>query len=63
MINNYIFEPFARAYHPSNDLDHHITEEIVDNRHRLRHRVGLRLISLGEHLSNPQPQPRTRLAA
>lgn len=61
MINNYILEPFSRAYHPIDELDHHVTDEIVDNRHGLRHRVGLRLISIGEHLSNPQPE--TNLAA
>jgi hypothetical protein len=61
MINQYILEPFARAYHPISDVEHHITEEVIDTSHRLRHRVGLRLISLGEHLSNPQPE--THLAA
>lgn len=58
MINQYILEPFARAYHPLSDVEHHITDELIDTRHGLRHRVGLRLISLGEHLSSPQPQGR-----
>ncbi len=58
MINQYMLEPFARAYHPISDAEHHIAEEFIDTSHRLRHRVGVRLISIGQHLSSPEPQGR-----